>query len=100
MPVRSGTVTLKSGAPEKICAMSDNGALLSVTADCYIGGPDVAADGEKRGVLVQPGVPVWMPGSRPFPSPSIGGDTYITADLYGITASGESEISFAVPYLI
>lgn len=96
MAVTSGTVTIGT-EPTLICAMGAGGVLLSPSAaGVFIGGPDVAASGDKMGVQLPPSVATWMPGAAPFELPVL--DTAVDhAVLYGISESGGQTVSYAAP---
>lgn len=96
MAILSGTVTIGT-EPTLICAMGAGGALLYPSGDgVHIGGPDVAASGDKMGVLLPPLVATWMPGAAPFELPVLG--TVVDhALLYGVSGAGGQTVSFAAP---
>lgn len=96
MAILSGTVEIGT-EPTLICAMGAGGALLYPSGKgIFIGGPDVAASGDKKGVPLPPSAATWMPGGAPFELPVIG-TAVDHAILYGVSEAVGLTVSFAAP---
>lgn len=98
MGFTSGTREVGEDATE-ICAVPERGVRLRNTGDApvYVGGPDVAAEGDGQGFPVEPGASEDIPGAKAKESPVVPapeGDMD-PAVLYGRCAPGQSgKISF------
>lgn len=98
MGFMSGSRDVGEGVTE-ICVVTENGVRIRNTGDVtvYVGGPDVAADGDGQGYPLDPGQAEDFTGAKPketaiVPAPEGDMDP---ARLYGRCAAGQSgKVSF------